>query len=228
MIVIVNRVEREAEKNWDKILDLIKNGPSLPIVCLGKGEIASELVREWPERTLVVDQDFSSYFIDAFGIYHEVWGVSYAPVGGERLIADFCEVQFKRESLAALFTPTLFLLEKEAGLRLLEQAANWIAKDGIIVIFVPTLNDIRFKNLRSFGKLLSGAELKGYEFQEITPGSFKVTPPLPCHEGCAHEYFSFCSSQEIRQRFLGFKEHIIYESSEKEGFTILLYVVQKS
>lgn len=213
---------------WDEIFRLINPIPLKPIVCLGKGRIAVSLVEEWPDRVIVVDRSFSTHIIAHPGVYQEVWGNIYAPwQNHSRLIADFREVEFKQESIGAVMIPELLLVQKEAGLKILDRSTTWLVKNGIVVVRVPTLSDIRFRNFKSFGA--TRREMEGqYKFQEISPGNLKVDPPIPCDEGCAHEYFSFYHPSEIQQRFPGFKECINSVFEEREGSVIVLYVAQKT
>jgi hypothetical protein len=214
-------------KVWDRISRLIEEIPLKPIVCLGKGEEAAWLVKKWSDRVLVVDRDFSSFHIDSHGIAHEVWGSIYAPwQTHSRLIADFRKIEFKKESIGAVLIPELFLIEKGTGLKLLERAATWIVKNGIVVVRVQTTLDIRYKNFKSFGATFKKV-MGQYKFQEITPGGLKVDPPIPCPQGCPHEYFSFYHPSEIRQRFPSFKVHLNIVQKDKEGFAPFFYVAQK-
>jgi hypothetical protein len=221
-------MNKETRNLWKEIWQLIERVPLKSIVCLGKGNVAIGLVEKWGEKVLVVDRDFSSFSIDSYGIAREIWGNTHAPWREHsRLITDFEKIEFRKESIGAIFIPELFLIEKKAGIEVLDKVSNWIVKNGIVVVSIPTTSDIRYKNFRSFGATFKEV-LGQYEFREIIPGCLKVDPPIPCPFGCPHEYFSFYHPSEIQQRFSSFKEHINVVSEEKEGFVTFLYVAQKT
>jgi len=214
---------------WTKIVDLIRVTPG-PMVCLGKGNVASVLVGEWTSRTLVADRDFSSFFIDGEGIMRETWGSYLAPFHENKLIADFETVEFREGSLGLIFVPELSLMKKEEGLNLLSRSKRWVREGGVIVVWAFSFQDVRYKNFRAFGRFFA-QESGPYVYKESEPGSIKVDPPLPCSQGCSHEYFAFFNPFEIRQIFFGrFEEIIAKEFSDLvdgNHFAFFIYVIQK-
>lgn len=218
---------------WKDIYRLIKDVPQgKQIVCLGKGDIAYELVEKWPKRTVIVDLDFS-YDFSQFNSDPDYYRKYRFLTTAQKVMADFHRIEFKQESLGALFVPELFLMEKASGLKLLERSIGWLAKGGMVVVRTPTLSDIRFKNFKEFGEFWPEDFDRGhYEFQEITlPGGLKVSPPIPCSEGCDHEYFSFYDPLEIQKIFSSFKECINlvfdYEFEDRGKSEEFLYVAKK-
>lgn len=222
---------------WNKTYDEIAEKKIFPITCLGKGDVAFALGEKFKENVSVIDLDFSVFCSYGFAYIIKDWGSDFTDPNNrpKQIVADFENIDFDKQSIGSLFIPEIFLINKKTGMNILNKARSWVRSGGLIAITCPSVRDIRLKHFRDFGNF--GYYDDDRMFIEEAPNSIKIDPPVPCHLGCEHYYFSFYDFPEIENQLSAdFKKIRAVESIQSANdifpghdgeFKTLLYIAEK-